>query len=98
VGCVAATIDAPSAPAQRLLDELTLHFGQRDSVAARLLQTRRVVEQQRVADGVDHRPLDNVLELADVAWPRALLQVGKHRGRNVRELAIERALAAIDEI
>ena len=45
----------------------------------------------------DHRALDDVLELADVARPRVALQRVHHRLRHLRDVPPEVALVAVDE-
>ena len=63
----------------------------------RSVEANRLVELQRVAGGGDHRPLDHVLELADVAGPRVMLQRVHHRLRHLGDLPPELALVAVDE-
>ena len=53
---------------------------------------------KRAASGVDHRPLDHIRQLTDVPRPRPLAEGGKDDVGNARELPVQRALPAIDEV
>ena len=69
----------------------------RRTAARRSAERQRLVELQRVAGRGDHRALDDVLELADVAGPRVVLQRVHHRLRHLRDVPPEVALVAVDE-
>ena len=99
LGGVADAVDAPAAPLEHRLDVEPLHFvevvRQFGHDVARADQRQVIVQIERVAVGRDHRPLDDVLELADVAGPRMVLQRLHDPLRHLGDLAAELALVAV---
>ena len=79
---VADAVDAPAALAQHALDMAPLDVVERvaaprrsrGDAAARRADTERIVELKRVVRGADHRALDDVFELADIARPVVVLE------------------------
>src|SRR5213076_2365745 len=57
-----------------------------------------VTRQERVSFGEHHRPLDAVLQLADVAGPAVALQLLERLGRDDERLLLQIAAETIDEI
>src|SRR4051812_9865907 len=77
---VAGTVDAPVAAGEHGLDVPAFDLLQRRTVpgSAAHRQPRTFIEEERAAGRVDHRALDHVFQLADVARPRVLLQDREH--------------------
>jgi len=102
---VAGAIDAAAALAQHALDMAPLHVVQRVAAAgearhaaAPRANAERMVELQGAARRADQRPLDDVLQLADIARPvmipQRLHDLGGHGFDALRELV----LMALDEV
>ena len=51
------------------------------------MELQRLIELQGVAGGGDHRALDDVFQLANVAGPRVMLQGVHHRLRHLGDVA-----------
>ncbi len=86
LGGVTGAVDAPAAVTQHTFDVRALDGAQRIGVFGRARRRRcleRIVEQaEGMSGGVNQRPLDHVLQLADVARPRVTLEQRQRLARD----------------
>ena len=100
VSGVSRTIDPPAALAQNFLDVAPFYNRERpfaDRPGAPQCRARPSIQLQTVAHRPDHRPLDGVFELADVAGPVVLLQRRHNHRRNLVDASMERPLPTMNE-